>query len=75
MVGLSSAAGVLLGSALILNSLMRHGQRSELGIQLSGIGISIALEAALIALLNQWLDWGQIKISNEPAADMALPVS
>lgn len=55
--GLSSAAGMLLGSALILNWLMRHGQRSELGIQFSGIGIGIALGAALIALLNQWLDW------------------
>ncbi|WP_373187148.1 YbfB/YjiJ family MFS transporter [Halopseudomonas sp.] len=55
--GLSSAAGMLLGSALILNWLMRHGQRSELGIQFSGIGLGIALCAALIAMFDPWLDW------------------
>lgn len=55
--GLSSAAGMLLGSALILNWLMRHGLRSELGIHFAGIGLGIALCAALIGLLDQWLGW------------------
>tara|TARA_R110001599_G_scaffold42551_15_gene128193 strand:- start:7225 stop:8502 length:1278 start_codon:yes stop_codon:yes gene_type:complete len=72
--GLSSAAGMLLGSALILNWLMRHGQRSELGIQFSGIGIGIALGAALIALLNQWLDWrGEWLAFSALAALLAIP--
>lgn len=55
--GLCSAAGMLLGSALILNWLMRHGQRSELGIHFAGIGLGIALCAALIGVFDQWLDW------------------
>ncbi|MFO7704670.1 MAG: YbfB/YjiJ family MFS transporter [Halopseudomonas sp.] len=55
--GLCSAAGMLLGSALILNWLMRHGQRRELGIHFAGIGLGIALCAALIGLFDQWLDW------------------
>lgn len=55
--GLCSAAGMLLGSALILNWLMRHGQRRELGIHFAGIGLGIALCAALIGLFDRWLDW------------------
>src|SRR5690606_19490332 len=34
--GLSSAAGMLLGSALVLNWLVAHRQRPELGIHFSG---------------------------------------
>ena len=40
--GLSSAAGLLLGSGLIMNWLIRHGHRSELGIHFGGIGVGIA---------------------------------
>ena len=39
--GLSSAAGMLLGAGLVLNWLMRHGHRGELGIHYSGIGLGI----------------------------------
>jgi MFS family permease len=42
LAGLSSAAGMLLGTGLILNWLIRHHHRSELGIHFSGIGIGIA---------------------------------
>ena len=55
--GLSSAAGMLLGTGLILNWLIRHQHRSELGIHFAGIGLGIAGCAAAVALMTQWFDW------------------
>lgn len=55
--GLSSAAGMLFGTGLILNWLIRHNHRSELGIHFSGIGLGIAGCAAAVALMTEWLDW------------------
>ena len=55
--GLSSAASMLLGTGLILNWLIRHNQRSELGIHFSGVGLGIIGCSAAVALLGQWLDW------------------
>ena len=55
--GLSSAAGMLLGTGLILNWLIRHNHRSELGIHFAGIGLGIAGCAAFVALLTPWFDW------------------
>ncbi|MBK9446831.1 MAG: YbfB/YjiJ family MFS transporter [Betaproteobacteria bacterium] len=55
--GLSSAAAMLLGTGLILNWLIRHNHRSELGIHFSGVGLGIAGCAAVVALMNHWLDW------------------
>ncbi len=55
--GLSSAAGMLFGTGLILNWLIRHNHRSELGIHFSGIGIGIAGCAAAVGLMSHWLDW------------------
>jgi predicted MFS family arabinose efflux permease len=55
--GLSSAAGLLLGSGLIMNWLIRHNHRSELGIHFSGIGLGIACAAAAVAMMNPWLSW------------------
>lgn len=55
--GFSSAAAMLLGSGLILNWLIRHGQRSELGIHFSGLGLGIAGCAAVVMTTNAWLDW------------------
>ncbi len=57
--GLSSAAGLLLGSGLILNWLIRHHHRSELGIHFSGIGLGIASAAAAVSLMSQWLTWSE----------------
>src|SRR5487761_894239 len=57
--GLSSAAGPLLGSGLILNWLIRHNHHSELGIHFAGIGLGIASAAAAVFLMNQWLSWDQ----------------
>ncbi len=55
--GLSTAAGMLLGTGLILNWLIRHEQRPELGIHFAGIGIGIAFCAAAVALMSAWFDW------------------
>ena len=57
--GLSSAAGLLLGSGLILNWLIRHGYRSELGIHFSGLGLGIALCAIVVELLSSNFNWSQ----------------
>ncbi|RIX49158.1 MAG: YbfB/YjiJ family MFS transporter [Rhodocyclales bacterium GT-UBC] len=55
--GLASAAGMLLGTGLILNWLIRHNHRSELGIHFAGIGIGIAGCATAVAVMSHWLDW------------------
>lgn len=55
--GLSSAAGLLLGSGLILNWLIRHDHHSELGIHFSGVGFGIALCAAAAIVMHPALPW------------------
>lgn len=59
LAGLSSAAGMLLGTGLILNWLMRHKHRSELGIHFAGIGLGIAVCAGAVTCFTPWLDWRQ----------------
>lgn len=55
--GLSSSAAMLFGTGLILNWLIRHQHRSELGIHFAGIGLGIAGCAGAVALMQHWLDW------------------
>ncbi len=55
--GLSSAAGMLLGTGLILNWLIRHNHRSELGIHFSGIGLGIAGCSLAVVIFTPALDW------------------
>lgn len=57
--GLSSAAGLLLGSGLILNWLIRHDFRSELGIHFGGVGLGIAFCALAVELMTQHFSWDQ----------------
>ena len=57
LAGLSTAAGLMLGSGLILNWLIRHGHRSELGIHFSGLGIGIVLGGLLVELGAPFMDW------------------
>lgn len=59
MAGLSSAAAMLLGTGLILNWLLRHQHRPELGIHFAGIGIGIAGCALFVWSLTPTLDWRQ----------------
>jgi predicted MFS family arabinose efflux permease len=56
--GLCGAAGMLLGSGLILNWLIRYHHRSELGIHFAGVGVAIAVSAGAVMVMNHWaLDW------------------
>ena len=55
--GLSSAAGLMLGSGLILNWLIRHDHRSELGIHFSGIGFGIAVCSVAAVLMAHHSAW------------------
>jgi len=57
LAGLSSAAAMLLGTGLILNWLIRHNHRHELGIHFAGIGLGIAGCSVAVALMSLWLDW------------------
>jgi len=55
--GLSSAAGLLIGSGLILHWLIRHDHRSEMGIHFSGIGFGIAFCAIAVELMDPAVGW------------------
>lgn len=55
--GLSSAAGILLGSGLILNWLIRHNYRSELGIHFAGAGLGIAFCSYVVSIMTPQFDW------------------
>lgn len=55
--GLSSAAGLLIGSGLILNWLMRNGHRAELGIHFGGLGLGIAVSAAVTMSMVGKFNW------------------
>jgi len=46
--GLSSAGSMLLASGLILNWLLRHHFRGELGVHFAGVGIGICLAALMV---------------------------
>lgn len=56
--GFSTAAGLLMGSGLMLNWLIRHGYRSEMGVHFSGVGLGIAFVSVLIWGSGE-LDWSQ----------------
>ena len=55
--GLSSAAGMLLGTGLILNWLIRHNHRPELGIHFGGIGLGIAGCSVAVWAMGGSFDW------------------
>lgn len=57
--GLSSATGLLIGSGLILNWLIRHQQRAELGLHFAGVGIGIAVSAIVAALMVDQFSWSE----------------
>lgn len=57
--GLSSAAAMLFGTGLILNWLIRHNHRPELGIHFAGIGLGIAGCSTAVWLMSPALDWRQ----------------
>ena len=59
LAGIAAAGGMLLASALVLNWLLRHDLRSELGVHFSGIGLGIAMVAAFVEITQYHFDWSQ----------------
>ncbi|MCW8886018.1 MAG: YbfB/YjiJ family MFS transporter [Motiliproteus sp.] len=59
LAGLSSAAGLLLGSGLIMNWLVRHQFRSELGLHFAGVGLGIAFCSLVVEVAETYLSWDQ----------------
>lgn len=57
--GLSSAAGLLLGSGLVMHWLLRHQLRSELGIHFIGMGSGIFFTALFVYLVAGQISWQQ----------------
>ncbi|MFN4329419.1 MAG: YbfB/YjiJ family MFS transporter [Limnobacter sp.] len=57
--GLSSTAGMLLASGLVLNWLMRHQHKPELGLHFAGVGLGIMLSGAAVALMAPFLAWDE----------------
>lgn len=55
--GLASAAAMLLSTGLIMNWLMRHNFRSEMGIHFSGIGLGIAGCAGAVMFFTESMNW------------------
>ncbi len=55
--GLSSTAGLLLASGLVLNWLMRQGHRPELGLHFTGLGLGIVVSGLAVAAMLGWLPW------------------
>lgn len=52
LAGLSTAGGLLIGSGLILNWMIRNGHEPELGLHFSGVGIGIAITAIFAILMS-----------------------
>lgn len=56
--GLSSAGSMLIASGLILNWLIRHHHRGELGIHFAGVGLGIMFAAIIVeGMLRLALSW------------------
>lgn len=55
--GLCTAAGLMIGSGLLLNWLMRNNHRRELGIHFSGIGLGIAACSVAAIVMRSGYGW------------------
>lgn len=55
--GLSSTAGLLIASGLVLNWLIRHGHKPELGLHFAGIGLGIVVSGLAVAAMVGHLAW------------------
>lgn len=57
LAGFCAAAGLLIGSGLIINWLIRHGHYKDLGFHHMGVGLGIALTAVLTEIMIGRVDW------------------
>lgn len=57
--GLSSAAGMLLGSSMVLAGLVRLGHRPELGIHFAGMGLGIVATGLTVAATSAAFDYAE----------------
>lgn len=57
LAGISSATGMLISAGLIMNWLIRHGRRSELGIHFAGVGLGIIVSGIAAQLMVESLNW------------------
>lgn len=55
--GVSSTAGLLIGSGLVLNWLVREGHRPELGLHFTGLGLGIAVSGIAVGLMGGHWPW------------------
>lgn len=55
--GLSSAAGLLIGSGLVLSWLITHGKKPELGIHFAGMGLGIVTAGIVVMVAGDLTDW------------------
>lgn len=55
--GLSSAAGMVLGTSLVLEHLTRQGVRQLVGVHFGGVGVGIVLTALALGGTDGPLDW------------------
>lgn len=55
--GMSSITGMLLSSGLVLNWLMRHQYKPELGLHFMGVGGGIVISGVAIEALSNNLNW------------------
>lgn len=57
--GLTSIAGMLIASGLILNWLMRKGQAPELGLHFTGVGMGIVVSGLAIVSMLNYFNWSE----------------
>lgn len=57
--GLSSTAGLLLASGLVLNWLLRHGFRPQLGLHFTGLGLGVAISGLAVEAMSRGVSWDQ----------------
>ncbi|MFN4900534.1 MAG: YbfB/YjiJ family MFS transporter [Betaproteobacteria bacterium] len=57
LAGLSTAVGMMLGGALVMNWLMRNGHRAELGVHFSGVGLSVVMSSFAVLMLSKHVLW------------------
>ncbi|MDD3353448.1 YbfB/YjiJ family MFS transporter [Zoogloea sp.] len=68
--GMSSTAGLLIASGLVLNWLIRHGHKPELGLHFAGIGLGIVVSGLAVAGMvgnlawdGQWIGLGLLGVA------------